>query len=146
MCNENICVDTSLNCPGTRCEIFRNNRLNLLQVVGYELCQKRNLVPDRNSLLGTVLVPGWESFSPKVGIFFIPAVTNNKSAEKNISSVLMNNMPLLMNKVSLLMNKVSLLMKKVPLSQDLTCKSKKVPVERHFKRIGRLQEVTSDLT
>ena len=134
MCNENICVDTSLNCPGTRCEIFRNNRLNLLQVVGYELCQKRNLVPDRNSLLGTVLVPGWESFSPKVGIFFIPAVTNNKSAEKNISSVLMNNMPL------------SLLMKKVPLSQDLTCKSKKVPVERHFKRIGRLQEVTSDLT
>jgi hypothetical protein len=95
-------------------------------------CQKRNLVPDRNSLLGTVLVPGWESFSPKVGIFFIPAVTNNKSAEKNISSVLMDNMPLLM--------------KKVPLSQDLTCKSKKVPVERHFKRFGRLQEVTSDLT
>ena len=136
MCNENIFVDTSLNCPGTRCEIFRNNRLNLLQVVGYKLCQKRcqkrNLVPDRNSLLGTVLVPGWESFSPKVGIFFIPAVTNNKSAEKNISSVLMNNIPLLM--------------KKVPLSQDLTCKSKKVPVERHFKRFGRLQEVTSDLT
>ena len=32
------------------------------------------------------------------------------------------------------MNKVPLLMKKVPLSQDLTCKSKKVPVERHFKR------------
>ena len=95
-------------------------------------CQKRNLVPDRNSLLGTVLVPGWKSFSPKVGIFFIPAVTNNKSVLKNISSVLMNNMPLLMNKV--------------PLSQDLTCKSKKVPVERHFKRFGRLQEVTSDLT
>ena len=44
------------------------------------------------------------------------------------------------------MNKVPLLMKKVPLSQDLTCKSKKVPVERHFKRFGRLQEVTSDLT
>ena len=132
-------ADTSLNCPGTRCEIFRNNRLNLLQVVGYELCQKRNLVPDRISLLGTVLVPGWESFSPKVGIFFIPAVTNNKSADKNISSVSMNNMPLLMNKVPLLM-------KKVPLSQDLTCKSKKVPVERHFKRFGRLQEVTSDLT
>jgi hypothetical protein len=84
------------------------------------------------SLLGTRFVPGWESFSPKVGIYFIPAVTNNKSALKNISSVLMNNIPLLMNKV--------------PLSQDLTCKSKKVPVERHFKRFGRLQEVTSDLT
>ena len=82
MCNEIIFVDTSLNCPGTRCEIFRNNRLNLLQVVGYKLCQKRNLVPDRNSLLGTVLVPGWDSFSPKVGVFFIPAVTNNKSALK----------------------------------------------------------------
>ena len=66
-------------------------------------CQKRNLVPDRNSLLGTVLVPGWESFSPKVGIF-----------EKNISSVLMNNIPLLMKKVPLLMKKVPLLMKKVP--------------------------------
>ena len=91
------------------------------------------------SLLGTRFVPGWESFSPKVGIYFIPAVTNNKSALKNISSVLMNNIPLLMNKVPLLM-------KKVPLSQDLTCKSKKVPVERHFKRFGRLQEVTSDLT
>ena len=128
MCNENIGVDTSLNCPGTRCEIFRNNRLNLLQVVGYELCQKRNLVPDRNSLLGTVLVPGWESFSPKVGIFFIPAVTNNKSAEKNISSVLMNNIPLLMNNMLLLMNNM-------PLSQDLTCKSKKVPVERYFQEV-----------
>ena len=102
-------------------------------------CQKRNLVPDRNSLLGTVLVPGWESFSPKVGIFFIPAVTNNKSALKNISSVSMNNM-------SLLMNKVPLLMKKVPLSQDLTCKSKKVPVERHFKRFGRLQEANIEVT
>ena len=32
------------------------------------------------SLLGTRFVPGWESFSPKVGIYFIPAVTNNKSA------------------------------------------------------------------
>ena len=102
-------------------------------------CQKRNLVPDRNSLLGTVLVPGRESFSPKVGIFFIPAVTNNKSAVINISSVLMNNIPLLMNNMLLLMNNM-------PLSQDLTCKSKKVPAERHFKRLGRLQEVTSDLT
>ena len=33
------------------------------------------------------------------------------------------------------MNKVPLLMKKVPLSQDLTCKSKKVPVERYFQEV-----------
>ena len=98
MCNENIFVETSLNCP--------------------------YLVPDR--------VPPWDPFCPRVGIYFIPAVTNNKSALKNISSVLMNNIPLLMNKV--------------PLSQDLTCKSKKVPVERHFKSFYRLREVTSDLT
>ena len=40
-----------------------------------------------------------------------------------------------MNKVPLLMKKVPLLMKKVPLSQDLTCKSKKVPVERYFQEV-----------
>jgi hypothetical protein len=67
-----------------------------------------------------------------VGILFIPAVTNDKSAVKNNSSVLMNNMLLLMNNMLLL--------------QDLTSKSGKVPVERRFKRFGRLQEVTSDLT
>ena len=61
------------------------------------------------SLLGTRFVPGWESFSPKVGIYFIPAVTNNKSVVKIISSVLMDNMPLLMNNMPLLMNKVPLL-------------------------------------
>ena len=74
-----------------------------------------------------------------MGIIFIPAVTNNKSAVKNNSSVLMNNMPLLMNNMLLLMNNMLLL-------QDLTSKSGKVPVERRFKRFGRLQEVTSDLT
>ena len=58
--------------------------------------------PTRNSHLGIVLVPGWEFYSPKVGIFFIPAVTKNKSALIIISSVLMDNMPLLMNKVPLL--------------------------------------------
>ena len=67
-----------------------------------------------------------------MGILFIPVVMNDKSAVKNNSSVLMNNMPLLMNNMLLL--------------QDLTCSSGKVPVERHFKRFGRLQEVTSDLT
>ena len=67
-----------------------------------------------------------------MGIIFIPVVMNDKSAVKNISSVLTNNMPLLMNKV--------------PLWQDLTSKSVKVPVQRRFKRFGRLQEVTSDLT
>ena len=74
-----------------------------------------------------------------MGIIFIPAVTNNKSAVKNNSSVLTNNMPLLMNNMPLLMNNMLLL-------QDLTSKSGKVPVERRFKRFGRLQEVTSDLT
>jgi hypothetical protein len=74
-----------------------------------------------------------------VGILFIPAVTNNKSAVKNNSSVITNNMPLLMNNMPLLMNNM-------PLLQDLTSKSGKVPVERRFKRFGRLQEVTSDLT
>jgi len=73
-----------------------------------------------------------------VGILFIPAVTNNKSAVKNNSSVITNNMPLLMNNMPLLMNNMLLL-------QDLTSKSGKVPVERRFKRFGRLQEVTSDL-
>ena len=82
--------------------------------------------------LGIVLVPGWEFYSPKVGIYFIPAVTNNKSVVKIISSVLMDNMPLLMNNM--------------PLLQDLTFCSRKVPVERRFNRFGRLQEVTSDLT
>ena len=74
-----------------------------------------------------------------MGILFIPAVTNNKSAVKNNSSVITNNMPLLMNNMPLLMNNMLLL-------QDLTSKSGKVPVERRFKRFGRLQEVTSDLT
>ena len=51
-----------------------------------------------------------------------------------------------MNKVPLLKNNMPLLKNKVPLLQDLTSKSGKVPVERRFKRFGRLQEVTSDLT
>ena len=81
-----------------------------------------------------------------MGILFIPAVTNNKSAVKNNSSVITNNMPLLMNNMPLLMNNMPLLMNNMLLLQDLTSKSGKVPVQRRFKRFGRLQEVTSDLT
>ena len=51
-----------------------------------------------------------------------------------------------MNKVPLLKNNMPLLKNKVPLLQDLTCRFRKVPVERPFKSFDRLQEVTSDLT
>ena len=83
-------------------------------------------------LLGSVLVPGRESFSPREGIYFPPLVTNDMSVINNNSSLLMNKVPLLKNKV--------------PLLQDLTCRFRKVPVERPFKSFYRLQEVTSDLT
>ena len=83
-------------------------------------------------LLGSVLVPGRESFSPMEGIYFPPLVTNDMSVINNNSSLITNKVPLLKNKV--------------PLLQDLTCRSRKVPVERPFKSFYRLQEVTSDLT
>ena len=51
-----------------------------------------------------------------------------------------------MNKVPLLKNNMPFLKNKVPLLQDLTCRFRKVPVERPFKSFYRLQEVTSDLT
>ena len=82
-------------------------------------------------LLGSVLVPRRESFSPREGIYFPPLVTNDMSVINNNSSLLMNKVPLLKNKV--------------PLLQDLTCRFRKVPVERPFKSFYRLQEVTSDL-
>ena len=90
-------------------------------------------------LLGSVLVPGRESFSPREGIYFPPLVTNDMSVINNNSSLLMNKVPLLKNNMPLLKNKV-------PLLQDLTCRFRKVPVERPFKSFYRLQEVTSDLT
>ena len=83
-------------------------------------------------LLGSVLVPGRESFSPMEGIYFPPLVTNDMSVINNNSSLITNKVPLLKNKV--------------PLLQDLTCRFRKVPVERPFKSFYRLQEVTSDLT
>ena len=51
-----------------------------------------------------------------------------------------------MNKVPLLKNNMPLLKNKVPLLQDLTCRFRKVPVERLLKCFYRLQEVTSNLT
>ena len=90
-------------------------------------------------LLGSVLVPGREFFSPREGIYFPPLVTNDMSVINNNSSLLMNKVPLLKNNMPLLKNKV-------PLLQDLTCRFRKVPVERPFKSFYRLQEVTSDLT
>ena len=73
------------------------------------------------------------------GIYFSPLVTNDMSVINNNSSLLMNKVPLLKNNMPLLKNKV-------PLLQDLTCRFRKVPVERPFKSFYRLQEVTSDLT
>ena len=58
----------------------------------------------------------------------------------------MNKVSLLKNNMSLLKNNMPLLKNKVPLLQDLTCRFRKVPVERPFKSFYRLQEVTSDLT
>ena len=58
----------------------------------------------------------------------------------------MNKVPLLKNNMPLLKNNMPLLKNKVPLLQDLTCRFRKVPVERPFKSFYRLQEVTSDLT
>ena len=46
------------------------------------------------SLLGSVLVPRRESFSPKVGIYFPPLVTNIPLLQNNMP-LLQNNMPLL---------------------------------------------------
>ena len=77
-------------------------------------------------LLGSVLVPGREFFSPREGIYFPPLVTNDMSVINNNSSLLMNKVPLLKNNMPLLKNKV-------PLLQDLTCRFRKVPVERPFK-------------
>ena len=61
------------------------------------------------SLLGSVLVPRRESFSPRVGITFPPLVTNDISVINKDSSLLMNKVPLLKNNM--------------PLLQDLTCRS-----------------------
>ena len=61
------------------------------------------------SLLGSVLVPRRESFSPRVGITFPPLVTNDIYVINTDSSLLMNKVPLLKNNM--------------PLLQDLTCRS-----------------------
>ena len=52
-------------------------------------------------LLGSVLVPGRESFSPMEGIYFPPLVTNDMSVINNNSSLLMYKVPLLKNNMPL---------------------------------------------